>query len=264
MVVDWRTAPGPGRRCVSIQAPTALRSRSRRPPGARAAIAGRRRRPAASSSAWVPRSTTRPASSTRISSMASRPASRWVIITVVRPRVSVHQIRRSRASAVGGIEVLAWLVEDQHGEAGQQDAGDAQPLTLAAGQAGAVLADLGVEPGAGARPPRRAAGRCVQGGAGWPARLASRRANRRFSRSVVSKMWVSWAASPTTRRTSSPASGASSIPSRVTEPLVRDEAQQDRGQRGLARRRSGRRCRPGVRAPGRDRCRPAPTGRRCR
>src|SRR5262249_48019441 len=61
---------------------------------------------AATSSPWVPRSTTRPACSTTISSIASSPARRWVIITVVRPhvistrsRISASPVAVSRCSA---------------------------------------------------------------------------------------------------------------------------------------------------------------------
>ena len=55
--------------------------------------------------------------------------------------------RRASASAVGGVEVLARLVEDEDREVGQQGAGDGDALALAAGEPRAVLADLGGEPG---------------------------------------------------------------------------------------------------------------------
>ena len=53
-----------------------------------------------------------------------------------------------RGERLGGrlVEVLGGLVEDHHGEAGQQHPRQREPLALPAGQPGAVLTDLGVEP----------------------------------------------------------------------------------------------------------------------
>ena len=62
------------------------------------------------------------------------------------------------ASAVGQVEVLGGLVEHEHGEVGEQRAGQRQPLPLAAGEPRPVLADEGVEPVGQRRRPSPAAG----------------------------------------------------------------------------------------------------------
>ena len=105
--------------------------------------ARRRARRAASSSAWVPRSTMRPSSSTRIWSAAWIVDSRWAITIDVRPASAVaerllDQQPRSRSRGGGG------LVEDHDGGVLEQHAGDGQALLLAARQPVAALADDGV------------------------------------------------------------------------------------------------------------------------
>ena len=108
------------------------------------ALAQRAVAPAARSSACVPRSSTRPGSSTSTSSTSSRPVSRCVISTVA-PFGDLEQVGDERIRG-RGVEVLAGLVEDQHGEVREQCARDRQPLALATGDSRAELTDLGVEP----------------------------------------------------------------------------------------------------------------------
>ncbi len=80
----------------------------------------------------------------------------------------------------GQVEVFGGLVQDQHGEVGEEGAGECEPLALAAGEPGAVFADLGVQavgqrvhplqqPGSGER---GAQGGVVGGGVGEPEVLA--------------------------------------------------------------------------------------------
>ena len=168
--------------------------------------------------------------------MASRPARRWRdqhggLV----PGSSVHQIGREGVGR-GRVEVLARLVEDQHREAGQQHAGDADPLSLAAGQAGTVLADLGVEPVRAAARPSRAAG---------PVRRAARRSPLSWRRGGPAggsparwcrRCGVSWAARPDDPADVLAGQRASSIAIQGHRAgSYGRKPQQDRGQRRLAR-----------------------------
>ncbi len=208
----------------------------------------------------MPRSSTRPRSSTSTSSTSSQPGQP----VGDQQRRAGSRVSASRsatiASAVARVEVLAGLVEDEHGEVGEQRPRDRQALALAAGHARAALADLGVEarrqaapssPAAGRRRARRAAPRAV----------ASRRARRRFSSSVLSKTWASWA----TRPDDAPVVVAVEV--RDLHSVERDRPALDRAGTSAARPRAStsrrrwdrRRPRAG-RGPGRGPARRAPSG----
>ena len=75
----------------------------------------------------------------------ARPASRWVISSVARSRVTRQQVGDDRIRG-RRVEMLAGLVEDEHGEVGEQGPGDRQALALAAGHARAALAHLRAQP----------------------------------------------------------------------------------------------------------------------
>jgi hypothetical protein len=91
----------------------------------------------------VPRSTTRPESSTTISSTCSRPSSRWVISRSDRPSVAAD--RSSVSAAAVGVKVGGRFVQHQHREVGEQSAGQDEPLPLAGRHANPALADVRVQ-----------------------------------------------------------------------------------------------------------------------
>ena len=180
--------------------------------------------------------------------MASRPASRWVMKHAwSAPGRAVHQIGhrgRPRWSCRGARPVRRGSAPETRPAT---RTGDPDPLPLAAGKPGSVLADAGCRARPAARSTQSSEPGPLQGATQIVPRWRRGGPGCRFSRSVVSKMWVSWAARPTTRRTSSPASEASSMPSRVTEPSRRGGTAAGRRPGSIYRPRSGRRCRPGAR-----------------
>ena len=103
--------------------------------------------------------------------------------------------------------MLGGLVQDEDREVGEQGPGQRQPLTLAAGQPGAVFTDRGCRTvGQRVHPVQRA------GPAPAPRSSSSGRrpvrASRRFSRTELSNRCASWAQRPTSRaRRRRPASG---------------------------------------------------------
>ena len=220
--------PAPGRRCSWRRRPAPVVTRQRRALLTSHTFAPARHRvrdPTTGHTARPPRSARhgfparRPVRrrARRSRPSTSRPASRWVISSVVRPSVAST---RSAVERVGGrrVEVLARLVEDEHREVGEQGAGHRQALALAARQPGPCSPTSVSRPARQRRRPSRAAGpgraRCAGSSS-----VASRRARRRFSRSVVSKTWASWARpgrrpGGRRRRRGSP----SSTPSRATDP----------------------------------------------
>ena len=221
-------------------------------------------RPAASSSSWVPRSTIRPSSTTRIRSAARTVESRWAITTAVRPCQRLGQgLLHGRLR--GGVEVGGRLVEDDDPLAGQQQPGDGQPLPFAAGEAVAAFADDRVQ-AVGQRGDQAVeAGR----GAGRPTcrpRSASGRASSRLARTESWKRWPSWVTMPSVSRSES---GGQVAYVDAAEPYgarvgVVQPGQQLRDGR-LARRRRSRPARPSGRVRRGRRCRAGPRGRRgCR
>ena len=174
-----------------------------------------------------------PPSSTTISSIASSPARRWVMSSADRPVVAFSRSARI-ASAVGGSRCSPGSSRTAPGSRAAAR-GRAQPLALAAGQASAVRAGLGLEAGGQRVDP------VVEADAGAARRrarpsVASRRARRRFSSSVVSKTCASWATRPTARAHVVAVEAVESRRRRAsTEPLVVEEAQQHGGERRLAR-----------------------------
>ncbi len=118
----------------------------------------------------MPRSTIRPASTTRITSAVRTVDSRCAITTAVRPSSA-----SASASWTAASEVLSsmggGLVEDDDTLAGEQQPGDGHALALAAGETVTALADHGVE---------AVGSECARGLRGGPAqyvpyRLALRR-----------------------------------------------------------------------------------------
>ena len=116
--------------------------RARRTCGRRGRGARSRRRPAfvSTSSSWRPRATTRPSSSTTISSASAIVERRWAMMIVVRPRMTVSSARRMRASVVASTDAVASSRIRTRGSASRARAiGDALPL--AAREREAALAD---------------------------------------------------------------------------------------------------------------------------
>ena len=118
----------------------------------------------------------------------------WVIHTTDRSRGPVST---SPASSVGGrvVEVGRGLVEHEHRLVGEQRPGDADPGPLAAGDAGVAVAEPGVEARRAARPARRRGARRRRA-APTSSSVASGRASRTFSTSVVAKTCGSSSTSP--------------------------------------------------------------------
>ena len=171
---------------------------------ARVARAARSGRPAASRSACVPRSTTRPDSSSRISSTACQ-AGEPVGDQQRRGRAPAQpqQRRRSAASAAVGVEVLGRLVEQQHREVGEQGRATTSRCRWPPESRGAVLADGGrqavgepVDPVEQADRPRARRRSSASVASGRPSRGSRRSWRRRRGRPARHR--------PTTRRTCSP------------------------------------------------------------
>ena len=93
-------------------------------------------------SAWLPSSTIRPWSNTRIRSSARTVDRRWAMTIVVRPSSAAASPPGS-APPISAVEARGRLVQDQDRRVGQEGAGDRHPLALAAGQLDAALADQG-------------------------------------------------------------------------------------------------------------------------
>ena len=93
----------------------------------------------------MPRSTTRPSSTTAISSAARTVESRWAMTIAVRPVERLGQRRLHRDLGLG-VEVRGGLVEDHHPRPGQQQPGDRQPLPFAAREPVAALPHHRVQP----------------------------------------------------------------------------------------------------------------------
>ena len=110
----------------------------------------------------------------------------------------VQQIGDQRVSR-RGVEVLAGLVDHQHRKVREQRAGQREPLPLSARDLRALGADPRGEPGGKPIGPVQQRGALAARRVS-SAGVASRRARRMFSSSVVSKMWASWETSPITRR----------------------------------------------------------------
>ena len=125
--------PGrPARRCCRRRSPIWAPSRCVRSRRSSRAIGPRGRtgcgtarrsgRPAASSSSWVPRSTIRPSSTTRIASAARIVDSRWAITSAVRPASASPSASWTAASEVG-VEVRRWPRRGSRRAAGPAAAG---------------------------------------------------------------------------------------------------------------------------------------------
>ena len=84
-----------------------------------------------------------PWSKTRIRSASRSVLSRWAMAIVVRP-LRQHAERSWIAFSRLGVDAAGRLVEDQDLRVVEQGAGDREPLPLAAGEAGAALAEPGV------------------------------------------------------------------------------------------------------------------------
>ena len=93
-------------------------------------------------SSWLPTSTIRAASSTRMRSALWIVLSRWAMTNEVRPRDSVGEALLDQPFALA-VEVARRLVEDEDPRVGQHGAGDGQPLPLAAAEPHPALADQG-------------------------------------------------------------------------------------------------------------------------
>ena len=135
----------------------------------------------------------------------------------------------------GRVEVRGGLVEDDDARPGEQQAGDRQPLTLAAGEPVAALADHRVE-AVGQRARR---GRPAGPGAARPTarrRSAPGRASSRLARSDSWNRWPSCVTSPSAPRIASNDEVAdvdTADPDRARVDVV--EAGEQRGDRRLAR-----------------------------
>ena len=133
--------------------------------------------PAASSWSWVPRSATRPPSSTRIWSASRTAATRCETRMDVRPR----RMGRSRVQdlALGlGVDRRQRIVQDQDPRLGGDGARQGHPLSLAARQGDAPLADHACRCPRATPPGRRSARRPRPRGRCAPARSSRRHLRR--------------------------------------------------------------------------------------
>ena len=89
----------------------------------------------------APSSTTPPLPRTTIFSTPWMVAMRWVMMSVVRPRISSSIVCHDRGFG-GRIERAGRLVEDEDGRVLQKGAGDADALALADAEVAAAFADL--------------------------------------------------------------------------------------------------------------------------
>ena len=166
----------------------------------------------------MPRSTTRPPSSTRISSTRSRPVEP---VGDEQRRTALGRARAGRRSGrrrPRASRCSAGSSRTRTGKSASSARATADPLALAAREARPR----------GARPRWRGPSGSPASQAPSPTRprtsassssVAERRPIRRFSARVVSKRWASWLDQARRRvRTSSPASRSSGTPSRCTDP----------------------------------------------
>ena len=89
---------------------------------------------------WRPRAATRPSSSTTISSASAIVESRWAMMIVVRPSITVAQ-RQLDPRLGGGVDRRRGVVEDQDARVDQQRARDRDALALTARERQPALAD---------------------------------------------------------------------------------------------------------------------------
>ncbi len=167
-------------------------------------------------------------------------------IAAVRPE------RRQQLARPARVEMRRRLVEDQEARVGEERPRERDPPALAAGDLGAVLADLRVQAGGEAGDPRLPARR-ASSAARTSASPASGRASSTFWRTVVVKRCASWLARRTAWR-------SASWPVRAhVEPAERRRRRRpDRGSARAAARASSSRRRCGRR---RRRARPGATRR---
>ncbi len=118
------------------------RRRLARRTGSRTARRSAHRAPAAAS--WVPRSTMRPSSTTRIVSAARTVDSRWAMTIEVRPGQRLAERLLHRGLRLG-VQRRGGLVEHHDAGPAEQQARDGQPLALPAGEPVAALPHHGVE-----------------------------------------------------------------------------------------------------------------------
>ena len=182
--------------------------------------------------------------------------------SVVCPRVASSRSPRI-ASAVGGVEVLAGLVEDEDIGSRRSSARAMASRWRWPPDSRAPFSPTSVCKAGGQR--RRPSRRGGPGAARRRSRsaVASRLARRRFSSIVVSKMWASWATRPTTRPARRRRRGGRSRCRRARPwPSWSQEAHEHVGERRLARAAGADERDASARVPGRGRRRAARVRRR--
>ena len=159
---------------------------------------------------------------------------RWVTTIVVSVPSSLLRVSTMRAS-VAVSRLRGRLVEDEHGRSNVEGAGEADPLSLAAGEADAAFADPGLDSVRELARRRRRVGR-----AGSPRRRLRRRSRRRASRARRSRGACRRRGRRPAGRSRSIAaslrgSSATGVPSIVTVPdFGREEAEDDVEEGALA------------------------------